>query len=302
MDFKIVPFNDQDESALIELLRFTNQYDDTQYPQSAQALVSFFQETDTNKNVFLMKNKAVDIIGFIGVDEIPNRQRARIYGIIHPAFRRQGLGTLLLNHITTHIKSLENKYRIMDLVGYEQVKEFKFFAENNGFKLARKFIEYKKILNQKSFNKTHLASEFKCLNLVDYNLLKWVQFFNQVFENYWGLGLMTEKAAFQRFNTVNYDPDLDMILINNDSIVGFVCCDVVNGIPELSFIGVKTEYQSKGIASFLINELCSRLEKKNFSKVIAMADQNSRNGIHTLLKRKNFRPFLSHVAYRKMLN
>lgn len=31
------------------------------------------------------------------------------------------------------------------LVDYEQVKEFKFFAENNGFKLARKFIDYKKI-------------------------------------------------------------------------------------------------------------------------------------------------------------
>ncbi|MCU0495845.1 MAG: GNAT family N-acetyltransferase [Anaerolineae bacterium] len=269
---------------------------------------TFFPEED----VFVVHNEHGQLIAFISGEKADPLYRGYGWGIVHPDYRRQGLGTELIrksdaNFLTQVAPKIDAPQLIymQRWVNSAQQDAIALF-EAEGYVRVRTFYNMRIALDQ-PLSPIELPNGFT-LRPFDrerdthavYNAQQ------ESFEDHWGyIARVPFEEWFTRLTDPKFDPELWLIAYDGDQIAGVSLCSVWgDDIPELAWVnnlGVRRPWRNRGLAKALLQQSFYVFQQRGFTQGGLGVDAANPTGALGLYERAGMHVHRTSYSYRKAL-
>lgn len=208
--------------------------------------------------------------GWVRVQDAGFESRVGQFGEVHPAYRRQGLGTFVLKWTEARGRWLiserpQHLPAVLRLDFTDIRPDAVCLYERLGFR--KRFTEHRM--------RRDLHDPFPDYLLPDHvTLLTWVPeraaHFYDVYRDAWstrpnGAGWAAEEWTEYYADDPDFRPDLTLLALSGGEAIAFVRCDVTAvrewGVPGgwIAHIGVRPEWRGRGVASGLLTLIMQKL-------------------------------------------
>jgi len=191
-----------------------------------------------------------NIVGYLNITPEVKIRRVILRGLIHPAYRRQGLATRLFSHAAHRAKELGVKVAHVNIA--QDNVNAKSILSKLGFRFIRRFLQLR--LGMAGIGWQDIdQSIFPCRHLQrgEENKLLLIQ--NRCFAGTWGYNPNTVEEILFHINLTNCCPEDVILACKGDKVVGYCWVRITYGTPtqerkgQIFMLGVDPDYRSRGI-------------------------------------------------------
>lgn len=308
--------NQDDLRPLIQFEQVCSAFDD---PTQTSSLNTWHDRLSNlthaiGNSVISIKDNQVIAAGWIDYSTELNHVRAFLDGCVHPDYRHQGIGRLLLSWLEVrakeHLQEIGNGRKlVLRIMYYTRPPDAIKLFESSGFTFM--YSEIEMAYNLKGQLPDYSSSpdmRFESWTLE--NSKKYYSIYKDAFQT--RTENVMEEADWMYHYANNDDedfrPDLSLLLIMGQQAVAYTVCHVekdrngeLKAEPWITQMGARRSYRRQGFASKLLGENLRRMQKAGFSE--AMLSVNTNNpGASKLYKRIGFEAVKTFTMYAKEIN
>lgn len=261
------------------------------------------------KNMFVVYRES-EFIGYayIYLDSIIEAKRVESGIVIHPNYRRKGIGTKLLKILLNRCNELN--IGIIDLFTKKDTEAAREFAKKNKFKIERYFYEMRNE-NLKNIEKVKIPNgiTFDKFNSKKYSLKDLTDIDNETFQEHFGY-MEVKEDNWERETKSPYFLENGIIFAKDgEEIVGFSYAifdekDIeIRGerVGCIADLGVKENYRKKGIGKALLLSSLNFLKEYNIKVAELGVDAENPNKAKHLYESVGFKEKRRAVCFRRYL-
>lgn len=256
--------------------------------------------------LFLVE-KAGNIIGYSNA--IPELDIGRIIlsCLVHPAHRRKGLGTMLVNSAMNYAISKRAKVVHTNILIDNEVG--KKFLNKLGFKFVRSFPILRLNLSEIRLKNKTQNCQIRCLKRGEEEKLTKLQ--NRSFANTWGYHPNTIEEISNRINFSDYLTNDIIVGYDGNELIGYCWMQIYHNEIGLDLkekpqariymLGVDPQHRRKGIGKILLFEGLRRLKNKDIQIVELNVDSKNEAACR-LYRSQGFKVWKTSIWFEKVLD
>ena len=303
--YVIRDYQPKDYDNLIRLVTDTERLRDECYISSKILIENILKRKDNrSEDGLFLAEKSGDIIGCMNAIPELNINRVVFSCIVHSAYRRRGLGTMLLGFAMNY--ALQSGVKVMHTNVYEDNIVAKEFLTRLGFKSVRSFPILRLNLSDFRLKDKVQESGIRYFKSGEESMLTELQ--NQSFADTWGYNLNTVEDISSRINLPNYSQRNIIVAHKGSKLIGYCWmrtdpdAKVRLGIrPYIYMLGVDPDYRGEGIGKKLLLEGLRHLKNKGFKIVELTVDGKNETAIG-LYHSYGFKVWKTSLWYEKVLD
>lgn len=234
----------------------------------------------------------------------PQYINAYSYGVIDPAFRRQGIGSKIMRVSLEHLNNRAQADQVKII--YNQMARSE--AEN---RLAQKFNlnKHTDLLSMKlslhHFTPQHpVASNLVFLTPIEQNASDWAMIYNDAFSWARNQNSMSAKSASYLLRSSEFSSDFYILCKNpQGESVGIIAAHIEEvGKGVISTLAVSQKFQGSGIGKALLAESLARMQRNGIEEVRLTVDYQNPTVAISLYKKAGFKEQSRIIHYTRELS
>ncbi len=303
-----------DLPALARLINQADRLDDAGFATTEQALAYRLEapETEPGKNLFVA---AVDgsLAGYILVNRRPEPELERIgaVGIVHPEWRRRGIGTALMLRAEQRAREMgSGKPLFLEMVARGRVSGAAELAEACGLSAVRYFF-YMHCVELDNLPEPCFPAGIRVRSIdPERDAARFLEADNDAFSDHWGFVATTPEEVEHWLRSTSFRADDAILAVDEqDRIAGFCLLTFpevevemqASNPPLVDDLGVLRAYRRKGIGRALLLAGMRRVHSLGFSKVALAVDADNPNKALRLYESVGFQSVSRSAVFRKAL-
>jgi len=314
--WQIRHYRQSDVPALVNLINETDRVDDAGLATTLSALAHRFARPDVGagQNIYVAE---VDgrLIGYVMAYL---RTEERLYrfgtsGIVHPAWRRQGVGTALMKRAEEPARSSAVRHTkpvALDLYARERVPGAAELALSLGMKPVRYFL-YMECQDLQHLPDPALPAGLSLRNYaVGQDAEAFVRAYSDGFADHWGFVPYTVEMERQRISSPGFRPEDTLLAVDRNGAIAGLCIlampepggsNLQQRPPFIDDLAVPRCYRRQGIGRALLLAAMHRVRDLGFAAVGLEVDADNPNRAYRLYEENGFLTQRRRVIYRKLL-
>jgi mycothiol synthase len=311
---------EQDLSIVVRLFNAENEADGIPARHTVAGLRADYaianEQFDPTRDVTIAEVRGepvgVAISEWVDVND-ENLREYELFGVVHPAWRRRGIGSALLEANERRARQLAQQHdtargKIFGTFAGEHQTGARSIIEGAGYEAVRYFFDMLRPLREPILQATLPPGiEVRPVTPALYRQLWLAE--SDAFRDHWG-GFDTSEEAFARWrNSPHFDPELFVVAFDGDEIAA----GVINGIyPEenlelgvargwLNGVFTRRAWRRRGLARALILRSFELLLSRGLDEAALGVDADNPSGALALYESVGFRVANRYTSYRKRM-
>jgi mycothiol synthase len=244
-----------------------------------------------------------EIIGYGFVEETgANRMDTCVF--VHPQFKNQGIGSLLLKKVEERAnvlaKGKEGKQKLMNQIAFTNTAARKL-VEDRGYQFSRLYermkIELEEQPNQHQLPEGIALKPFQ----PDQEEESLFTLYDETFQDSWGYTKKDFSTWISQKKGDGYDPSLWFIVWKDSKPVGFLMSRMQEDGLFIDLLGVKREYRKHGIGKALLLHTFGVAYERNQKTILLYVDSDSLTNANRLYQQVGMKPHSQTAVYMKEL-
>jgi mycothiol synthase len=244
-----------------------------------------------------------EIIGY-GFVEVTGANRMDTCVFVHPQFKNQGIGSLLIKKVEERanvlVKGKEGKQKLMNQISFTNTAARKL-VEDRGYLFSRLYermkIELEEQPNQHQLPEGITLKPFQ----PDHDEEALFTIYDETFQDSWGYTKKDFSTWIPQKKGDGYDPSLWFILWKDSKPVGFLMSRMQEDGLFIDLLGVKREYRKHGIGKVLLLHTFGIAYQRNQKTILLYVDSDSLTNANRLYQSVGMRPQSQTAVYMKEL-
>jgi len=306
--YNIRNYQSSDNTSLIDLLKETERLSKERYisPQVLFENMIVRKDYRPEEALFLAEN-ARKVIGYINTVPELAINRVVFSCLVHPDYRRKGLGTMLVGFALNYALKIEAKVAHTNI--YEDNNIGKEFLTNLGFKFIHSFSVLRQNLTKA--NLQNKVKKFEIRRLKEGEERKLTDLQNRSFDGTWGYNPNTVEDISKILNFPNLSHKNVIVVCDDNKLIGYCwmrtsltdkCKGYVKeSIPNIHMLGVDPDYRSQGVGKILLIEGLKDLKNRGFDFVELIVDDKN-NQAQKLYRSQDFKLWKTSLWYEKAID
>ena len=313
------PFaGEADLHAFVDIFRAANEADRIDERTSYEGMANWVghpsEHFDAGRDIVVATGDGAPV-GYGWTSWVDATDGVRDYGTrghVHPAWRRQGVGTAILRHNEAHLRDLAAEHaaerpRVYGAFAPDRRPGAVALLEHNGYRAVRWFFDMVRP-DLEAIDVPPLPEGIEIRPVAGREQLR--QLFDadvEAFQDHWG-GFSANDASFEQWlSDPDYDPSLFIVAWDGEEIAGAV----VNAIVEhenrelgrlrglLDSVFVRRPWRGRGLASALVGRSLALLRERGMTSAWLGVDADNPNGALHLYEKHRFAVDMRSAGYRK---
>ncbi|NWQ41854.1 GNAT family N-acetyltransferase [Bacillus sp. EB106-08-02-XG196] len=244
-----------------------------------------------------------EIIGY-GFVEVTGANRMDTCVFVHPRFKSQGIGSLLLDKAEERAyvlaKGKDGKQKLMNQISFANSAARKL-VEDRGYQFSRLYermkIELEGRPNRDSLPEGITLRAFQ----PDHDEEKLFSIYDETFQDAWGYTKKDFTTWISQKKGDGYDHSLWFIVWQDSNPVGFLMSRMQEDGLFVDLLGVKREYRKHGIGKALLLHVFGIAYERNQKTILLYVDSDSLTHANRLYQQVGMRPHSQTAVYMKEL-
>lgn len=275
------PLTAGDIPAVTALYAAAEAADDTGELLSEEDFTESFAEKDLPAaSLAVLVDDVLAAYGLVELRDDPvGTHRVRLDGMVHPQFRRNGIGRQLLPRLVTKARELHAaRHPAMPMVASTMVESRSAghvaLAESLGFNADRHFHELEVALGE-SLAQVPIPSGYEIVPFSSSRDEEVRQVCNTTFAAHWGSTERSpEEWAASFTNSKRFVPETSFLALKDGAVIGFVLArhypvvEEMTGVRELWIgdVGTLAEHRGRGVASALLSRTLAQGKAQGYHR------------------------------------
>lgn len=261
---------------------------------------SIQMETDA----WIAVNASKEIIGY-GFVEVTGANRMDTCVFVHPQYKNQGIGSLLLSKVEERARVLaegkEGEQRLMNQIPFTNLAA-RNLVEQRGFQFSRLYERMK----------IELSAQPEEPNLPEGIVIRPFQpnqdeealfsIYDETFQDTWGYTKKDGLTWISQKKADGYDLSIWLIVWKDAHPVGFLMSRMQDDGLFIDLLGVKREYRKHGIGKALLLHTFGLSYERNQKTILLYVDSDSLTNANRLYQKVGMTPHSQTAVYMKQLS
>lgn len=245
-----------------------------------------------------------EIVGYGFVEETgANRMDTCVF--VHPQYKNQGIGSLLLKKVEERAKVLakgkDGAQKLMNQIPFTNVAA-RNLVEDRGYRFSRLYermkIELEGQPNQPLLPEGIMLQAFQ--PKLDEEIL--FSIYDETFRDSWGYTKKDSSTWLSQKMGDGYDPSLWIIAWKDSKPVGFLMSRMQEDGLFIDLLGVKREYRKHGIGKALLHHIFGLAYQRKQNTILLYVDTDSLTNANRLYQKVGMYPHSQTAIYMKEMN
>jgi mycothiol synthase len=242
-----------------------------------------------------------EIIGY-GFVEVTGANRMDTCVFVHPQFKNQGIGSLLLKKVEERAnvlaKGKDGEQRLMNQISFTNTAARKL-VEARGYQFSRLY-ERMKIELEGQPNQYQLLEGMKLQPFQpDHDEETLFSIYDETFQDSWGYTKKDFSTWISQKKGDGYDPSLWFLVWKDTKPVGFLMSRMQEDGLFIDLLGVKREFRKHGIGKALLLHTFGIAYQRNQKTILLYVDSDSLTNANRLYQQVGMRPHSQTSVYMK---
>jgi mycothiol synthase len=242
-----------------------------------------------------------EIIGY-GFVEVTGANRMDTCVFVHPQFKNQGIGSLLLKKVEERAnvlaKGKDGEQRLMNQISFTNTAARKL-VEARGYQFSRLYermkIELEGQPNQYQLLEGMTLQPFQ----PDHDEETLFSIYDETFQDSWGYTKKDFSTWISQKKGDGYNPSLWFIVWKDSKPVGFLMSRMQEDGLFIDLLGVKREFRKHGIGKALLLHTFGIAYQRNQKTILLYVDSDSLTNANRLYQQVGMRPHSQTSVYMK---
>lgn len=244
------------------------------------------------------------IIGY-GFLDVTGANRMDTCIFVHPQYKNQGIGSLLLTKVEERAYALakgkDGEQKLMNQLPFTNTAA-RHLVENRGYQFSRLYERMKMELDGPPIE-AHLPEGITLLPFQpnrDEDAL--FSIYDESFRDSWGYSKKDGPKWIAQKKADGYDPSLWIIAWKDSNPVGFLMSRMHDDGLFIDLLGVKREYRKHGIGQALLLHTFGLAYQRNQKTILLYVDSDSLTNANRLYERVGMSPHSQTAIYTKQMS
>jgi len=258
-------------------------------------------QIDTDAWIVLSTTNEIIGYGFVEVTGV-NRMDTCVF--VHPQYKNQGIGSLLLKKIEERAKVLakgkDGGQKLMNQIPFTNTAARNLVVDR-GYQFSRLYermkIELEGQPNQPLFPEGITIRSFQA----NYDEKLLFSIYDETFQDTWGYSKKESSTWISQKKGEDYDPSLWILAWKDSKPVGFLMSRIQEDGLFIDLLGVKREYRKLGIGKALLLHIFGLAYQRKQKTIILYVDSDSLTNANRLYQNVGMFPHSQTAIYLKEL-
>ncbi|WP_430510178.1 GNAT family N-acetyltransferase [Gottfriedia solisilvae] len=244
-----------------------------------------------------------EIIGY-GFVEITGANRMDTCVFVHPQYKNQGIGSVLLKKVEERAKVLakgkDGGQKLMNQIPFTNTAA-RDLVENRGYRFSRLYERMKIELEGQPIQP--LLPEGITLQSFQANYDENTLFslYDETFRDAWGYSKKDSSTWISQKQGEGYDPSLWIIAWKDSKPVGFLMSRMQDDGLFIDLLGVKSDYRKHGIGKAMLLHIFGLAYQRKQKTILLFVDTDSLTNANRLYQNVGMFPHSQTAIYMKEL-
>jgi mycothiol synthase len=256
-------------------------------------------ETDA----WIVLSETNEMIGY-GFVEVTGANRMDTCIFVHPQYKNQGIGSLLLHKVEERAnilaKDKDGEQKLMNQIPFTNPAARKL-VEERGFQFSRLYermkIKLEEMPNQPSLPDGITLRTFQ----PDHDEETLYSIYDETFQDAWGYTKKDFTSWISQKKGDAYDPSLWFLIWKDTTPVGFLMSRMQEDGLFIDLLGVKREFRKYGIGKALLLHAFGLAYQRQQKSILLYVDTDSLTNANRLYQQVGMRPDSQTAVYLKKL-
>jgi mycothiol synthase len=293
----------EDAQAITDLVALCDIEDIGEPDITLSDVLDMWNSIPIDTNAWIALSETSKIIGYGFVEETgANRMDTCVF--VHPQFKNQGIGSLILNKVEDRAyflaKGKEGQQKLMNQLSFINHAGRKL-VEDRGYQFCRLYERMKIQLEEQP--REHPLPEGLTLRPFqpDHDEEKLFSIYDETFRDTWGYTKKDFSTWISQKKADGYDPSLWFLVWKGSEPVGFLMGRMQEDGLFIDLLGVKREYRKHGIGKSLLLHTFGLAYQRNQKTILLYVDSDSLTNANRLYQQVGMRPHSQTAVYMKEL-
>ncbi len=293
----------EDAQAITDLVSLCDIEDIGEPDITLSDVLDMWKSIPIDTDVWIAVSETNEIIGY-GFVEVTGANRMDTCVFVHPQFKNQGIGSLLLKKVEerAHVlaKGKDGEQKLMNQISFTNTAARKL-VEDRGYQFTRLY-ERMKIQLGGQPNQHHLPEGITVRSFQpDHDEETLFSIYDETFQDAWGYTKKDFSTWISQKKGDGYDPSLWFLVWKDSKPVGFLMSRMQDDGIFIDLLGVKREYRKLGIGKALLFHTFGIAYQRNQKMILLYVDSDSLTNANRLYKQVGMSPHSQTAVYMKEL-
>jgi mycothiol synthase len=293
----------EDAQAITDLVSLCDIEDIGEPDITLSDVLDMWKSIEINTDAWIALSETNEIIGY-GFVEVTGAKRMDTCVFVHPQFKNQGIGSLLLNKVEERAHALakgkDGEQKLMNQISFTN-RAARKLIEDRGYQFTRLYermkIELEEQPNQYPLPEGITIRPFQ----PDQDETTLFTLYDETFRDAWGYTKKDFTTWISQKKGDGYDPSLWFIVWKDFKPVGFLMSRMQDDGIFIDLLGVKREYRKLGIGKALLLHTFGLAYERNQKTILLYVDSDSLTNANRLYKQVGMSPHSQTAVYMKEL-
>ncbi|MFS0774973.1 GNAT family N-acetyltransferase [Neobacillus sp. 3P2-tot-E-2] len=293
----------EDAQAITDLVSLCDIEDIGEPDITLSDVLDMWNSIQIDTDAWIALSETNEVIGY-GFVEVTGANRMDTCVFVHPQFKNQGIGSLLLTKVEerAHVlaKGREGEQKLMNQISFTNHSARKL-VEDRGYQFSRLYERMKIELEEKPSQ--YQLPEGMTLRPFqpDQDEETLFSIYDETFRDAWGYTKKDFATWISQKKGDGYDPSLWFIVWKDSKPAGFLMSRMQDDGLFIDLLGVKREYRKHGIGKALLLHTFGIAYQRNQKTILLYVDSDSLTNANRLYQQVGMKPHSQTAVYMKEL-
>ncbi|MFJ5762326.1 GNAT family N-acetyltransferase [Neobacillus sp. NPDC093182] len=301
--FKIKHPTVEDAQAITDLVALCDIEDIGEPDITLSDVLDMWNSIQIETDAWIALSATNEIIGY-GFVEVTGANRMDTCVFVHPQFKNQGIGSLLLAKVEerAHVlaKGKDGGQKLMNQISFTN-SAARNLVEARGYQFSRLY-ERMKIQLEEQPGQNHLPEGMTLRPFQpDQDEETLFSLYDETFRDTWGYTKKDFSTWISQKKGDGYDPSLWFLVWKDAKPAGFLMSRMQEDGLFIDLLGVKREYRKDGIGKALLLHTFGMAYQQNQKTILLYVDSDSLTNANRLYQQVGMTPHSQTAVYMKEL-